>query len=217
MSRAGPRRSRLGSIPALPHAVPVWARPGPRGRLRTRGPLGAALDFQKATSQPGSRPSLWSLLPLGRDLISSFLPGRWLGLKGERKVPFIGTAVTFGEPCPPVVLCGPSQFISSARRVALGRLETSMSLPSRNGSVNLTQSRISSTAPKPCPQRDGQASGGGGLDLSGGVVREGSSRTWHGAGHRRQDWGLERWKRVVGSAQHENKEKWATVERWAAS
>lgn len=117
----------------MPHAVPVWARSGPRGRLRTRGPLGAVLDFQKATSQPGSRPSLRSLLSLGCDLISSFLPGRWLGLKGERKVPFIGTAVAFGEPCPPVVLCGPSQFVSSARRVALGRLETSMSLPSRNG------------------------------------------------------------------------------------
>lgn len=47
------------------------------------------------------------------ELLSSWEVG---GLKGERKVLFIVTAVTFGEPCRPMVLCGPSQFIPSARR-----------------------------------------------------------------------------------------------------
>lgn len=121
MSWAGPGEAPLDSVAALAHAVPVWARSGPGGRLRTQGPLGAVLGVQKVTSQPGSGPSLWSLFPLGCDLTSSILPGRWVGPKGVRKVPFILIAVTFGEHYSPVVLCGPGQFVPLARKAALSR------------------------------------------------------------------------------------------------
>lgn len=120
MSWAGPEKDPLDSVSAWAQVVPVWARSGPGGRLRTQGPLGAVLGVQKVTSQPGSGPSLWSLFPLGYDLTSSCLPGRWVGPKRMREVPFIVAAATF-EGHYSCVVCGLSQFIPSARKAALSR------------------------------------------------------------------------------------------------
>ena len=117
MSWAGPRDAPPDSVAALAHAA---GKVRTQGQAENPGPLGAVLGVWKVTSQPGSGPSLWPLFPLGYDLTSSILPGRWVGPKGVRKVPFIIMAVTFGEHYSPIV-CGPSQFFPSGRKAVLSR------------------------------------------------------------------------------------------------